>query len=134
MYLFYFLASDLDGEKEPLLDVIGSYAHAVEISTGMEPPAYDSIHPQTIHISRPPSPPSATLISVYSEPIRIEYEESERFQGHLGYGRFLWTYYACCGYFNEEGMSFNDCRMFWTIMACFCCVLPIVFLFILCII
>lgn len=129
--------NDLDDERASLLkndiEFMGSYSHAVEISNGMDPPAYEAVHPQTILLPRPPSPPSTTLISIYSEPIRIEYEENERLQQQAGCGKFLWNYYACCGYIKDsinEILNDTNSRMFWTIVGCFCCVLPLIALLI----
>lgn len=114
---------------------MGTYSHAVEIPNGMDPPSYDAVHPQTVFIPRPPSPPSTTLISLYSEPIRIEYEENERLQHQAGCGKLLWNYCACCGYFKDllfEGMT-NDTNssMVWTIFGCLCCIIPLLALLLL---
>lgn len=130
-----FLEAELD-EKTALLNeevkFFGSYAGAVNVETGMEPPAYEKIQPATEIVSRPVSPPSTTLISVYSEPIRVEYEENERIH-RAGCGNLLWNYFACYGYINEyliERFSDTNSRLCWTILGCFCCIIPLLVLLI----
>lgn len=125
------LALDVDDEKAVLLEnevkILGSYAHAVEISNGVPPPAYEEVQPQSQVIPPPlQTPPSSTLISLYSEPIRVEYEESERIH-RAGCGNLIWNYYACCGYMraNLFDSDFFNSRMTWTIIGCFCFFLPI---------
>ena len=98
----------------------------------MKPPAYEEVNPATEFIPPPHSPPSTTLISVYSEPIRIEYEENERIH-QAGCGKLLWNYYACCGYVKEDLIeNFNDTNfsMCWTLIGCFCCIIPFITLLI----
>ena len=106
--------------------VLGSYAHAVEISNGIPPPAYEQVQPLSQLIPPPPpTPPSTSLISLYSEPIRVEYEENERIR-QAGCGNLIWNYYACCGYMKENLFDSDVFRMTWTIFACCCCLLPII--------
>ena len=93
----------------------------------MNPPAYEEINSETVLL-----PPSTTLISVYSEPIRIEYEENERIH-QAGCGKLLWNYYACCGYVKEdlfETINDTNFRIYWTLIGCFCCILPFMILLI----
>ena len=126
------LAPDIYDEKAILLandvNILGSYAHAVEISNGMPPPAYEEVHPRSQVIPpRPSTPPSTTLISIYSEPIRVEYEEGERIH-RAGCGNLIWNYYACCGYMKDTLFASDvfNYRMTWTIIGCFCCLLPVI--------
>jgi hypothetical protein len=111
---------------------LGSYADAVEIENGMKPPAYEEVQPATECISQPMGPPSTALISVFSEPIRIEYEENERIQ-QAGCSKLIWNYYACFGYVKEDIIEkFNDTNfsMCWTLIGCFCCLIPLTILLI----
>lgn len=136
MFILFVLEVEID-EKSTLLPTeevifLGSYAGAVEIENGMKPPAYDEVKPTTEFIPQQLSPPSTTLISVYSEPIRIEYEENERIN-QAGCSKLLWNYYACFGYLKEDLIEkFYDTNfsMCWILIGCFCCLIPLITLLI----
>lgn len=130
-----FLEVGID-EKEPLLNeevmYLGSYANAIKVENGMKPPAYEAVQPATETIAPPLSPPSTTLLSIYSEPIQVEYEESERIL-QAGCSTVLWNYFACCGYIKADIFEkFHDTnsRMVWTMIGCFCCIIPLLTLLI----
>lgn len=89
------------GETDSLLQnevkFLGTYANAVEVPNGVSepPPAYEQI--QSMIVPLPLSPPSPTLISVYSLPIRVEYEENDQIQ-IAGCKDILCNYYVFCRY------------------------------------